>query len=69
MGTKLTLLLFMCFGFFVLKAQEIPSGQPETVVKTIYATYYAKKFEGRKTTSGQRYFSWQSKFNCTADGT
>ncbi len=55
MGIKFTLLLFMCFGFFVLKAQQVPSVKPDTVVKTIYATYYAKKFEGRRTTSGQRY--------------
>ena len=39
----------------------VPSPEPEMVtnskisLKSGYATYYAKKFEGRKTTSGARY--------------
>ena len=28
---------------------------PITYTKTVYATYYARKFEGRRTTSGARY--------------
>jgi len=55
MRIKFTLLLFLCFGFFVVKAQQNPAKQPDTVVKTIFTTYYAKKFEGRRTTSGERY--------------
>ena len=52
---KFTLLLFLSFGFFVVKAQQNQEKQTDTVVKTIFTTYYAKKFEGRKTTSGERY--------------
>ena len=55
MKIKFTLLLFLGFGFFVAKAQEKPETKPDTVVKTIFTTYYAKKFEGRKTASGERY--------------
>ena len=29
--------------------------ETRTFTKTVFATYYAKKFEGRKTTSGERY--------------
>ncbi|RYD69754.1 MAG: septal ring lytic transglycosylase RlpA family protein [Sphingobacteriales bacterium] len=29
--------------------------EPKTYNRTVYATYYAKKFEGRRTSSGQRY--------------
>ena len=45
----------MCFATLGLKAQQNPTKEPDSVVKTIFATYYAKKFEGRKTTSGERY--------------
>lgn len=45
------LMLLLCLFPFVLNAQE----KVDTVKKIIYTTYYAKKFEGRKTTSGQRY--------------
>ena len=49
------LLLFFYFGFLTANAQQNPSKEPDTVVKTIFTTYYAKKFEGRKTASGERY--------------
>lgn len=55
MKIKLTLLLFFYFGFLIANAQQNPSIDPDTVVKTIFTTYYAKKFEGRKTSSGERY--------------
>ncbi len=55
MRIKFTLLLFLCFGIFFAKAQKNPVKQPDTVVKIIFTSYYAKKFEGRKTTSGERY--------------
>lgn len=48
--------LFLIFFSITLNAQEIVSvNQTDTIYKTIYTTYYAKKFEGRKTTSGERY--------------
>jgi rare lipoprotein A len=49
------LFLFFCFIAFSAQAQELPVKESDTTVKIIYTTYYAKKFEGRKTTSGQRY--------------
>ncbi|MCY1532272.1 rare lipoprotein A [compost metagenome] len=49
------LLLFFSLISVGAYAQELPVKVPDTVVKTIYTTYYAKKFEGRKTTSGERY--------------
>lgn len=55
MRIKLALFFLCCFGFLNLKAQENLVLQPDTVVKTIFTTYYAKKFEGRKTSSGERY--------------
>ena len=55
MKFHLKLLLFICLASFAAKAQQIPAKEPDTVVKTIFATYYAKKFEGKKTTSGERY--------------
>jgi len=55
MKFNLKLLLFLCFAALGLKAQQNPTKEPDSVVKTIFATYYAKKFEGRKTTSGERY--------------
>lgn len=47
--------MILCFGFIAVKAQQNPPVQPDTVVQTLFTTYYAKKFEGRKTTSGERY--------------
>ena len=55
MRIKFTLLLLFCFGFTTAFAQENLAKQPDTIVKTIFTTYYAKKFEGRKTSSGERY--------------
>jgi rare lipoprotein A len=55
MKIKFMLLLFFYFGFLTANAQQNPSKEPDTVVKTIFTTYYAKKFEGRKTASGERY--------------
>ena len=55
MKIKFMLLLFFYFGFLTAHAQQNPSKEPDTVVKTIFTTYYAKKFEGRKTASGERY--------------
>ncbi|RZL23220.1 MAG: septal ring lytic transglycosylase RlpA family protein [Pedobacter sp.] len=55
MRIKFTLLLLFCLGFTCAYAQENLAKQPDTVVKTIFTTYYAKKFEGRKTSSGERY--------------
>ncbi|MEJ5992912.1 septal ring lytic transglycosylase RlpA family protein [Pedobacter sp. Du54] len=52
---RIKLLLFLCFLAFGVQAQVMPVKDPDTVVKTIFTTYYAKKFEGRKTTSGERY--------------
>ena len=49
------LLLFLCLINFGAKAQQALKKPADTVVKTIFTTYYAKKFEGRKTTSGERY--------------
>jgi rare lipoprotein A len=55
MMSKIKLLLLFCFLAFGAQAQQLPVKDPDTVVKTIFTTYYAKKFEGRKTTSGERY--------------
>jgi len=54
---SMRLMLLLCLLAFVGKAQEIVSKAPDTIKKIIYTTYYAKKFEGRKTTSGERYRS------------
>ncbi|WP_461789824.1 septal ring lytic transglycosylase RlpA family protein [Pedobacter sp.] len=54
------LLLLLCLFAVVAKSQEIVEKVPDTVKKIILTTYYAKKFEGRRTTSGERYRS--SKF-------
>jgi rare lipoprotein A len=51
------LLLFLCFITFGADAQTVGVKSPDTVVQTIFTTYYAKKFEGKKTTSGERYRS------------
>lgn len=55
MRIKFTLLLLFCLGFTSAYAQENLAKQPDTVVKTIFTTYYARKFEGKKTSSGERY--------------
>ncbi|RZK92050.1 MAG: septal ring lytic transglycosylase RlpA family protein [Pedobacter sp.] len=48
--------LFSWFVAFAVQVQEPKETQtPDSVVKTIITTYYAKKFEGRKTSSGERY--------------
>jgi rare lipoprotein A len=55
---KLTMRLLLLCCLITLSAQaqlKVPATLPDTVVSTIYTTYYAKKFEGRKTTSGERY--------------
>ena len=51
----LKLLLFLCFFTVSAWGQATTPVLPDTVTKIIFSTYYAKKFEGRKTTSGQRY--------------
>ena len=48
-------LIFLCFANFAVKAQQTSTKQPDSVVQTIFSTYYAKKFDGRRTTSGERY--------------
>ncbi len=55
MMSSIKLFLFFCFIAFGAQAQILPVKQPDTIVKTLFTTYYAKKFEGRKTTSGERY--------------
>lgn len=52
---RIKLLLFFCFLVFGAKAQLVFTKQTDSVTSTIFTTYYAKKFEGRKTTSGERY--------------
>ncbi len=47
--------LILCLITLTATAQQLPVKQPDSVIKIIYASYYAKKFEGRKTTSGERY--------------
>jgi|GEM_PF-6981691 len=47
----LSFFLIICFG--IAKAQQLADSV--MVIKTVKACYYANKFEGRKTTSGQRY--------------
>lgn len=49
------LLLCLCLLVFAAQAQDIVAKAPDTIKKIIFTTYYAKKFEGRKTTSGERY--------------
>lgn len=49
------LFLFLLFTCFVAQAQTTNAKVDRVIVDTIYTTYYAKKFEGRKTTSGQKY--------------
>ncbi len=49
------LILFFCLIISGLKAQQPITTPPDTIKKVIFSTYYANKFEGRKTTSGERY--------------
>ena len=49
------LLLFLCFIAFGAKSQDVVVKAADTTKEIIFTTYYAKKFEGRKTTSGERY--------------
>ena len=52
------LFLFLIFSSIMVNAQDVlPIYQTDTIYKTIFSTYYAKKFEGRKTSSGERYRS------------
>lgn len=55
MKYHLQLLMLFFLVSFVVKAQQVPAKSTDTVKQTLLATYYAKKFEGRKTTSGERY--------------
>ena len=55
MTLSIKLLLFFCFLAFGTQAQVLLVKQPDTIFRTLFTTYYAKKFEGRKTTSGERY--------------
>ncbi len=50
---KYFLLALLILNFGAAKSQELTDSV--MVIKTIKASYYANKFEGRRTTSGQRY--------------
>jgi len=52
---KYCLLLLSLFLCLTLHAQQDSAGTEGMRTKTGYATYYAKKFEGRRTTSGKKY--------------
>ncbi|RNL51074.1 septal ring lytic transglycosylase RlpA family protein [Pedobacter jejuensis] len=53
---KYVLLLSFCFLFLQGKAQNSDaSNEPDSVKKSVLATYYHRKFEGRRTTSGAKY--------------
>lgn len=53
---KYCLLLCSIFLFLKVQAQEDTTGLDSTAtIKTGLATYYHRKFEGRKTSSGVRY--------------
>ncbi|KQM67262.1 hypothetical protein ASE74_07300 [Pedobacter sp. Leaf216] len=55
---KYLLLLSFCFLFLQSKAHDSdPSDEPDSINKTVLATYYHRKFEGRRTTSGAKYRS------------
>ncbi|RZK42797.1 MAG: septal ring lytic transglycosylase RlpA family protein [Pedobacter sp.] len=53
--SRIKFLLLFCFIAFTVRAQDPSAKEPDSIVRTIFTTYYAKKFEGRKTTSGERY--------------
>lgn len=55
MKLHLKLWLFLCFTTFAVKAQQPIIKHADTVVQTIFTSYYAKKFEGRKTANGEKY--------------
>jgi rare lipoprotein A len=52
---KYCLILLSFFLFLQVNAQQEKTGQQGLKFRTGYATYYAKRFEGRKTTSGKKY--------------
>ena len=53
---KYLLLLSFCFLFLNSNAQDSdPINVADSISKTGYATYYHRKFEGRRTTSGAKY--------------
>jgi rare lipoprotein A len=53
---KYLLLLSFCFLFLQGKAQDSgSSNETDSIKKTVLATYYHRKFEGRRTTSGAKY--------------
>lgn len=53
---KYLLLLSFSFLFFQSNAQNSDSSnEPDSIKKTVLATYYNRKFEGRRTTSGAKY--------------
>jgi len=53
---KYLLLLSFCLVFTQVKAQQSgPSNNPDNIEKTVLATYYHRKFEGRRTSSGVKY--------------
>jgi len=53
---KYFLILSFCFLFLQGKAQNSDSSnEPDSIKKTVLATYYHRKFEGRRTTSGAKY--------------
>lgn len=57
MKLHLKLSLFLSLTTLAVKAQQTIKERADSVVQTIFTTYYAKKFEGRKTTSGERYLA------------
>lgn len=53
---KYLLLLSFSFLFLQGKAQDSgSSNETDSIKKTVLATYYHRKFEGRRTTSGAKY--------------
>lgn len=53
---KYFLIIISLFCFLPIHAQEVePEVQQDSVRKTVLATYYHRKFEGRRTSSGARY--------------
>lgn len=49
------LILTMLFFFAAQGHEETGDTNPDVKVKTGVATYYARRFEGQRTTSGKRY--------------
>jgi rare lipoprotein A len=55
---KYLLIVILCLPFLKLNAQDSNlNNEPDSVTKTGMATYYHRKFEGRKTSSGVKYRS------------